>query len=609
MKQFQKYGVAAAVAAASASALANMGTPSVANVTERSDQNLGDAAIVPYYTTTGGKVTGVHIINTTNATQVVKFRMRRGKDSRDAMDFNIIMSPKDEWVTSIQANENPSAGKGGVKLITDDTTCTAPIFAADGTLAEIPATYAEGAEEGYIEIIGMAQADATTAGATAAAMKAGTVNGNPINAAAKHVKGVPADCAAVEYNFLRVADADAGDADTLGVHHSELTNQVSSQGSTGLTSYSDTPDRALKVSWFIRDADGGLEVGGNAIHIEGFGDEPMMTNQEQLEFNTAGLVKYDPFNFELPNLNQGSYPASTAAGSGSFTRIDNHSDDSSNGGLLFDRVRATLGVDAVHNDWSDKTTDGSTVDTDWVVTLPGQYLSEDPFCVIYAGYPVDGATCTASTSLDISETEIPLYLIDKAGASQFSLYSREEDVLVDETAQAPAGLDFSPSNSAEKAPDSVTMDREVNVLVFQRAGEESTGVLESAAAQAFTLPAAADDIDNGWMSLSITPSGTGRQFVVDGNGTNTASTGCTVNGVEQGCGVPVISKLATDRKYGAWKNADSDNGTAQDGDTVAIAMAVWKREFGDNPAAAYGRAVEHSYTNSSGWFDAGRFDS
>jgi len=572
MKQFQKYGLAAAVATASASALAVSG----AN-TERSDQNLGDAAIVPYYTTTGGKVTGVHIINTTNATQVVKFRMRRGKDSRDAMDFNIIMSPKDEWVTSIQTNANPSAGKGGVKLITDDTTCTAPIFDADGTLAEIPATYAEGAEEGYIEIIGMGQPTSETAA---------------IAVSAKHSKGVPKDCASVEYNFLRVADTDSGNKTVLGVHHSELTNQVSSAKSTGLTSYTDTPDRALKVSWFIRDADGGLEVGGNAVHIEGFADAAMLTNQEQLEFNTAGLVKYDPFNFELPNLNQGSYP--------SAKRTSNH-DGSSTGTLetLFNRVRAVMGVDAVHNDWSDKTTDGSTVDTDWVVTLPGQYISEDPFCVIYAGYPVDGKTCTASTKLDLSETEIPLYLIDKTGASQFSLYSREEDVLVDKAAQAPAGLDFSPSNSAEKAPDSVTMDREVNVLVFQRAGEESTGVLESAAGQAFTLPAAADDIDNGWMSLNITPSGTGAQFRVKGHGSSATTTDCSTSSTQQGCGVPVST--GTTRTYGAFEDV------ANDGDTVAIAMAVWKREFGDNPAAAYGRAVEHSYTLSSGYDEAGRY--
>jgi hypothetical protein len=556
MKQFQKYGVAAAVAAVSASAMA------ASTGTERSDQNLGDAAIVPYYTTTGGKVTGVHIINTTDATQVVKFRMRRQKDSRDAMDFNIIMSPKDEWVTSIQTNANPSAGKGGVKLITDDTTCTAPIFDADGTLAEIPATYAEGAEEGYIEIIGMGQPTAETA-----AIAVSALHGKAAGAA-------PADCAAVEYNFLRVTDAElaadttTGDVKTVGVHNSERTNQQATSTGSYVTTYGDTPDRALKVSWFIRDADGGLEVGGNAVHIEGFANDAMMTNQEQLVFTAAGLMEYDPFNFELPNLNQGSYPSSRTA------------NYSAQGDLLFNKVRNVLGVDAIHNEWSDKTTDTSTVDTDWVVTLPGQYLSEDPFCVIYAGYPVDGKSCSAAATA-LSNTEIPLYLI-KDSASQFALYDREETVLVDQAETPPAGLDFSPSNTETAAAVSATIPYEVNVLAIGRTDDEA-GVLESANAQTFTLPTAADDVDNGWMSLTITPKGNGNQFYVTGNGT-TSSTATET-------GVPIRGNGLTG-SYGDWNPAS--------GDTVVLGMAVWKREFGNNAAAAYGRAVEHSYTLSSG---------
>jgi hypothetical protein len=556
MKQFQKYGVAAAVAAVSASAMA------ASTGTERSDQNLGDAAIVPYYTTTGGKVTGVHIINTTDATQVVKFRMRRQKDSRDAMDFNIIMSPKDEWVTSIQTNANPSAGKGGVKLITDDTTCTAPIFDADGTLAEIPATYAEGAEEGYIEIIGMGQPTAETA-----AIAVSALHGKAAGAA-------PADCAAVEYNFLRVTDAElaadttTGDVKTVGVHNSERTNQQATSTGSYVTTYGDTPDRALKVSWFIRDADGGLEVGGNAVHIEGFANDAMMTNQEQLVFTAAGLMEYDPFNFELPNLNQGSYPSSRTA------------NYSAQGDLLFNKVRNVLGVDAIHNEWSDKTTDASTVDTDWVVTLPGQYLSEDPFCVIYAGYPVDGKSCSAAATA-LSNTEIPLYLI-KDSASQFALYDREETVLVDQAETPPAGLDFSPSNTETAAAVSATIPYEVNVLAIGRTDDEA-GVLESANAQTFTLPTAADDVDNGWMSLTITPKGNGNQFYVTGNGT-TSSTATET-------GVPIRGNGLTG-SYGDWNPAS--------GDTVVLGMAVWKREFGNNAAAAYGRAVEHSYTLSSG---------
>jgi len=565
MKQFQKYGVAAAVAAVSATA--------IAQTTERSDQNLGDAAIVPYYTTTGGKVTGVHIINTTEATQVVKFRMRRGSDSRDAMDFNIIMSPKDEWVTSIQTNASPSDGKGGVKLITDDTTCTAPIFDADGTLAEIPATYAEGAEEGYIEIIGMGQP---------------TTEKALIAVSAKHSKGVPKDCAGVEYNFLRVADDDAGDKTVQGVHHSELTNQVSSAGATGLTNYTDTPDRALKVSWFIRDADGGLEVGGNAVHIEGFANGAMMTNQEQLVFNTDKLVEYDPFNFELPNLNVGSYPAKA---NGSFTRTANHSTSSSD---LFNRVRDVMGSEAIHNEWSDKATDGSTVNTDWVITLPGQYLSEDPFCVIYEGYPVDGKSCSVTTA-SLNDTEIPLYL-SKKGTAKFTLYDREETVLVDTKAATPPGLSFSPANGTETEEDSQYLPHEVNVLAFDRDGT-SDGVLESEYKISIKLPEAAADTSTGWMSFDIEAApksakiaaGTGNQFVVTGNGTTDAQA--------QGVGVPVFNQSSS-TAYGAFSE--------ETGPTVVLGMAVWKREFANNAAAAYGRAVEHSYTTSSGIAQVGR---
>ena len=71
---------------------------------ERSLGNLGDLAIVPYYTVQDGWVTGVHIINSSEYTQVVKLRLRRATDSADVMDINLVMSPKDEWVGSLNDN-------------------------------------------------------------------------------------------------------------------------------------------------------------------------------------------------------------------------------------------------------------------------------------------------------------------------------------------------------------------------------------------------------------------------------------------------------------------------------------------------------------------------
>ena len=140
MKQFQKYGVAAAVASLAAGAVAQ----------EVSNTESGDLAIIPYYTVLDGKNTGMHIINTTDSTQVVKVRLRRGADSKDALDFNLVMSPRDEWTANIGAG-----GDTGVQVTTNDTTCTVPAF--DNGVAQMPDTYAEGATEGYVEIIAMGQ--------------------------------------------------------------------------------------------------------------------------------------------------------------------------------------------------------------------------------------------------------------------------------------------------------------------------------------------------------------------------------------------------------------------------------------------------------------------
>ena len=57
----------------------------------------GDLALVPYYTVRGQWVTGIHIVNTSDHTQVVKVRFRRATDSMDALDFNVVMSPRDVY--------------------------------------------------------------------------------------------------------------------------------------------------------------------------------------------------------------------------------------------------------------------------------------------------------------------------------------------------------------------------------------------------------------------------------------------------------------------------------------------------------------------------------
>ena len=164
---FKPLGIAAAVAAATA-AYAGMASaqtaclptdPFCAAPTQIDAGDLGDLAIIPYYTTMQGYVTGVHITNTSAYTQVVKLRLRRGSDSMDSLDFNLIMSPFDVWTGTVKMNDD-----GKIIFRTGDSTCTAPAPNNDEGF-EMPdpdfdtiIDFRDGAEEGYIEVIGMAQA-------------------------------------------------------------------------------------------------------------------------------------------------------------------------------------------------------------------------------------------------------------------------------------------------------------------------------------------------------------------------------------------------------------------------------------------------------------------
>ena len=244
---FKPLALAAAVAAT---------TAGFAGVTQAaiSQDGLGDLAIVPYYTVNENYVTGVHIINTSNATQVVKLRFRRGSDSMDALDFNLIMSPKDEWTGFIDGEE------GNVVVRTEDTTCTAPLTGRPGTalaaagVFPMPDLYEAGATEGYIEVIGMAQVAPTFVIPPLTLSPAQTValTGNPLNLSALHgADGVPANCASAETNFFRVATtiplvapfATAGDEGTQGVYDSDQTVESTIPGALGLSNlYVDTPN-------------------------------------------------------------------------------------------------------------------------------------------------------------------------------------------------------------------------------------------------------------------------------------------------------------------------------------------------------------------------------
>ena len=565
MKQFQKFGVAAAVATVAA------GT--VAQDVSRSES--GDLAIVPYYTVLDGVNTGMHIINTTDSTQVVKVRLRRGTDSKDALDFNLVMSPRDEWTANIGAG-----GANGVLVTTNDTTCTVPEFPAGG--AEMPATFATGATEGYVEIIAMAQASSEL---------------QPIAVGAKHAAGTPADCASVRQNFYRVAATSVGDAAVRGTHTANLTSTgtcktaatsagaCSAGAAANLSNYVDSADNALKVSFMLTDATGGLEAGDNAVMIEGFASAAMMTNQQPLSFGTDGLLNYDPLNFELPNLAYGSYASTNAARAAA-------ADASSIDGSMWAGVSNAIDADAIANDWAAFSTADGTVHADWVVTLPGQYVMNNPICDIYSNYGEANATaaaaCANATAIaaysavgGADRNQLPLLIASNVdggslvAGSNMNLWDREELSLAGkESTKSPEDTDlgFSPGGTSSDPADpdvKVVLPYEVNVIAFGEA-DESTAVMSNLKLSV-TPPATSD---RGWARLDIQSTNAAPQrWNLTGTDDDNVQPGATLD-------------------PGSWTATDAS-------DVGVVGFALWQRSFAAQ-AGNYGRMIEHSTIASSG---------
>jgi len=379
---FRPLGIAAAVSAVVA------GYAGVVSAQSTAIGELGDLGIIPYYTVADGFVTGVHIINSSAATQVVKLRLRRGSDSADALDFNLIMSPKDEWTGFIDDSS------GALSFSTEDNTCTAPIR-ADGVFP-MPAIFRAGADEGYIEVIGMGQ----------------PINEQqPIAVAAKHKSdGVPVNCTAVASNFF--ANGVAGTK--KGIVSNEASVQQNANGTFSNNSYADA-DNVLKVSYFFRDAGSGTEMGGNAVHIADFSADPWMTNQE------FGLFSGDVKGFDYPDLDGG--PLTGAIGTPASYNLRGKYNSLRNG--------AVLGVSKVLNDWS--VAAARNVSTDWVVTMPGQYTMID-YYVWAAAAGLDFEKCAQldNPSLAGDQSVAACDFRDIPVSASLTLYDREEGTILPE---------------------------------------------------------------------------------------------------------------------------------------------------------------------------------
>jgi hypothetical protein len=538
---FKKLSISSAVAVATAT-LAGMANSAVTT----NGDNAGDAAIIPYYNVADGYVTGVHLINTAAGTTAVKVRLRQRADSEDVLDFNVVLSPHDVWTGLIKADPTT----GAVTMTSSDTTCTVPLMTAAGLTAGLVA------DEGYVEILSMGHP---------------LDENEPVAKAAKHANGVPNNCEFVKDNFKRANDSGASWAPPSGttpdgVWDINLTGATGKVGTQTSATFQTTrwvnATNTLKVSWFMREADAGWEIGGNAQHLVDFLTVPSMSNQSSA---LSGRETYaDPLGFDYPNMNGGSVLVSGAGTSASIVAGGFASASATGANGTYDnelgerdRLAAMMGSglyrNSASNDWVYKVGDGTEITSDWVVTFPGQInLCED------ANDIGPGVEITMSSW----DREEATYVI-----------TPEDDIVV------------SPAPPGAIVP-TTTLDEEVNVLRVSDEGSDSVGAFDNAEAAVVS----ANGFESGWARLTL--EGNAGKYACDYSPYEAVGAGKV--------SVRYHTKAVnTDPTKGAVQQNMAWNKSAVATDNVlTLGYAAWKKVRADEPGANYGRAVEHTWTGS-----------
>ena len=180
MNIFKKKSLCAALAGIGA-----LGAAGAAQAVNLNPDGLGQVLIYPYYTTRTDAAEHefnslLSVVNTTASAKAVKVRFLEGKNSREVLDFNLFLSPKDVWSAAVVPMDS------GAGILTTDVSCTLPAIPAGGKAFVNFAYSSDGGptsldrtKEGYVEIIEMASY-----------LETSTTAKN-----VTHVNGVPPGCA------------------------------------------------------------------------------------------------------------------------------------------------------------------------------------------------------------------------------------------------------------------------------------------------------------------------------------------------------------------------------------------------------------------------------
>ena len=343
------------------------GMVSVSNAVNVNPDGLGQVLLYPYYTTRGGNDTLISVVNTTSRGKAVKIRFLEALNSREVLDFNIYMSPYDVWTAVATNIEWEGEERPGIR--TFDTTCTVPyIFGNQGGNQpfldfEFTGEKDDGGPQGldrtasgYIEIIEMATMIEQPLSEPAEGSE------GLVPWSAKHVDGVPRDCAFLESQWVLNATPPSIWGDQGDVFFG-----FEQPGTTG----------GLYGSASIVNVASGTMFSYDATAIDGFWQDSLATTH----------TRPDSL---FPRVNSGSNATSFIFQGGNlitqtWPNIINSADwndpslDSLDVGNLL-AVNAVLTYDTLMNDYVTDVTDPEEMGfarTEWVLTFPTKRFHVD----------------------------------------------------------------------------------------------------------------------------------------------------------------------------------------------------------------------------------------
>ncbi len=510
----------------------------------QSEGSTGNALVFPYYTANGGWATLFNITNVTDEFLAVKVRFREQENSRDVLDFNVVMSPQDVWTGWV------AEGPNGPRFFTKDASCTSPILPKDGSGAAYAdfqdvaytgsssdggSTGIERAAEGHLEVFVMGRlpdSQATTSHPTA------------YWADHEHL-----DCSIVDANFKVNSGNGPNAVEPSEDNNRWNTHQTSLAGNPGARDdfYGNYcgPYAPLKGNVSFINTARGVGAGSTAMHIEGF----------------AGCNSTGPAGGNLSNLvTAQEYPyflEPTLA---------------SNSGLWGWSFRQR-GVQSLFNEWSVNPNTGAS--TDWIVAFPEKYLHVDIYDDLQAGVNLARLAAAFGPGPNVCQSVFGGYQCHNSAVSStlagalaadesangtlssvlhpftepfdgqscdevtFDLWDREENGV------RGGGTSISP---APPVPSSA-LCYETNVITFGGA----PSVLDSRLAQTIDTSALTSGAAAGWMKVNFDVQTNGNIIcaskVVGGSGTQ-QSPGQAVRLLECGYGMPVTGFALKERDFG-----------------------------------------------------------